>query len=663
MILDELTLHNFGLYAERQTVTLTPPCPQQPIILLGGLNGGGKTTLLDALQLCFYGPFATISNRGALAYHEYLARSIHRGAPVREAALEIAFRHTIDGQEDQYRLHRSWRTGSNGCKEHFEVLKNGRPEPSLAENWIGQVDEFIPPNIAHLFLFDGEQIEAYGAKEKSAALISGAIQNLLGLDIVDQLEKDLVVYERRKRTDEKNDAAGEEIAAAEAALRELRSRIDQLRQQQASLKTHQLDRKRSALAETEETFRKLGGELYEQRTEIERATSRAQQRVETGAKELRDIAAGVLPLCLVRPLLKSLQTRDHAEEESRRARDVLETLKGRDAAILEHLRAHSAGASVVAAVSAFLKKDRKKRYKLAKRGTVLDLPPETRADLTLFLREELDMLSEQARSKRQEQEEAEHEAEQFQLTYDSMPGADTIAECLAQRANLKQDIAELEAAYGQLGSELEGLSREAERRQQALSRLLEAQAQISFGREDRSRMLRHSAKVRNTLGGFRRAVVARHVRRIEELVLQSYRQLLRKISLVTRLSIDPESFTLELYGRDGEILNPERLSAGERQLLATALLWGLAKASGRPLPTAIDTPLGRLDTSHRMHLVERYFPFASHQVLLLSTDEEITGEYLRRLKPWIGRTYALSYDDAAGRTTVVPGYFEEREAA
>ena len=87
----------------------------------------------------------------------------------------------------------------------------------------------------------------------------------------------------------------------------------------------------------------------------------------------------------------------------------------------------------------------------------------------------------------------------------------------------------------------------------------------------------------------------------------------------------------------------------------------MAKASGRPLPTAIDTPLGRLDTAHRMNLVERYFPFASHQMLLLSTDEELTGEYLDRLRPWIGRTYTLAYDDNAERTRVVPGYFDSTE--
>jgi DNA sulfur modification protein DndD len=78
---------------------------------------------------------------------------------------------------------------------------------------------------------------------------------------------------------------------------------------------------------------------------------------------------------------------------------------------------------------------------------------------------------------------------------------------------------------------------------------------------------------------------------------------------------------------------------------------------------AIDTPLGRLDSVHRRHLVERYLPFASHQVLLFSTDEEISGEYLNLLRPWIGLTYQLEYDDAAGRTKVEKGYFQARRAA
>ena len=283
--------------------------------MFGGLNGGGKTTILDALQLCMFGPHARISNRGGLAYPEYLARCIYKGAIKPEAAIGISFRHSVEGQEDVYRLHRSWRRTNGGCKEHFEVLKNGHLEPALAENWATQVEDFMPANIAHLFLFDGEQIEAYASQDNSSGLIGAAIQNLLGLDMVDQLDKDLQVYERRKRSEEKDTAAQAEIAAAETDLRNLRPRADTLKQERASLLTLKLDRKRRALAKLEEKYRKLGGDLYEQRAEIERRWIDAEKVLRAGAGALRELAGGSLPLLLVRTLLQSAHARDRQEEE------------------------------------------------------------------------------------------------------------------------------------------------------------------------------------------------------------------------------------------------------------------------------------------------------------------------------------------------------------
>ena len=144
MILDQMLLKNFGLYAGSQAITLTPPSPERPVVLIGGLNGGGKTTLLDALQLGLFGPHAKISNRGTLGYQEYLSRSIHHGKSASEAAIEIRFRYTIEGREEQYRLHRSWRRNGKGCTEHVEVRKNGVLEPTLADNWASQVEEFFP---------------------------------------------------------------------------------------------------------------------------------------------------------------------------------------------------------------------------------------------------------------------------------------------------------------------------------------------------------------------------------------------------------------------------------------------------------------------------------------------------------------------------------------
>jgi DNA sulfur modification protein DndD len=81
------------------------------------------------------------------------------------------------------------------------------------------------------------------------------------------------------------------------------------------------------------------------------------------------------------------------------------------------------------------------------------------------------------------------------------------------------------------------------------------------------------------------------------------------------------------------------------------------RVAGNRLPSVIDTPLGRLDSRHREHLVDRYFPNASDQVLLLSTDEEIDEYLLGRLKKSVARTYTLVHDDTEFTTSVVEGYW------
>ena len=661
MILDEIVLHNFGLYAERQTVALTPPVSDRSIILFGGLNGHGKTTLLDAVQLCLYGPFAKMSNRNGLAYQDYLARSVHRGSDTHEAAVELAFRHTIDGKEDRFRLHRSWRRSATGYREHFEVIKNRHRDDALAENWISQVEDLIPPNIANLFLFDGEQVQGYAARDSSMQLIGTAIRNLLGLDVVDQLERDLQTYQRRKRAEDKDDPNRSDIEKSEAALKVLRARISDLRQEQAALKATRLDPACKDLCAVEEEYRNLGGELYEKRVEIERDAEEAERALDESATRLRDLAAGDLPLLLVRGLLDDVLRRNLAEEETRQSRDVSAVLDERDERLLGLIRDRGVSVGDLEAIAAYLDADREARRRAGDRSTVLDLPPDVRSDLRGLLDDRLDEVERKAGSELARWTEARDRADHVRMVQAGVPAGDAVSEIASRRDELVRDIAAHEADYAAKQGEIDRLAREVERGEQALSRLLEDDAKAEGSRQDRVRILRHTARIRTTLGMFRKAVIVKHVRKIERLVLESYQQLLRKASLVTSLEIDPETFALTLYGRDGCELSAERLSAGERQLLAIALLWGLAKTSGRPLPTAIDTPLGRLDAGHRTHLVERYFPFASHQVLLFSTDEEIVGAHLEKLRPFIGRSYRLAYDDTSGSTRIEEGYFDGAE--
>ena len=165
--------------------------------------------------------------------------------------------------------------------------------------------------------------------------------------------------------------------------------------------------------------------------------------------------------------------------------------------------------------------------------------------------------------------------------------------------------------------------------------------------------------MQDTLKLFRERLTLRKLNKLEEEVKNSFLYLLHKSDLVHRIAIDTNSFSLSLYDFNGKPVPKHRLSAGEKQLLAIAFLWGLAKVSGHRLPVAIDTPLGRLDSSHRNNLVERYFPSASHQVILLSTDTEIGKTEIETLRQneAIAHEYLLDYNSTTRQTTIQPGYF------
>ena len=657
MILDSITLTDFCLYAGRQEIQLTPPTSCQPIILFGGLNGGGKTTLLDALQLVFFGSRAKTASRGRLGYADYLSRCIHNKAAERRAAIQITFRHTTDGAEDRYTLRRAWHEDHAGkCREEFRVLKNDRLARALADNWVAQVDSLLPYNIAHLFLFDGEQIERYASPDEAATLIGTAIQNLLGLDLVEQLDKDVRVYERRKAAERLDDGSRTRLLEAENELRRLRECLVDVKQKRAALRTHHLEPGRRELRTIEDEFRRLGGDLFERRQEVEQARDDSVAALRDSEEALRRVAAGSLPLLIVRGVAESAAERDRVEQDTQNALQVDQFLTDRDEDILRHLRAHDVPESTIARLRDHLAADRAGNRAVAERDIVLGLSSEARAALGLFCDSKFATLASEAASLLARHARLLTEAEEAKALHESLPQPETLEAVMQRREGTADELARREAEYSHLSEEAERIGRDIERQEKVLAGLLEADAKHQESRDDRDRILRCSRQVRGTLNTFRQEMVKRHISRIERLVLDSYQQLLRKTSLITDLSIDPQTFSLGLQTRLGSPLRAEDLSAGERQLLGIALLWGLAKASGRPLPTAIDTPLGRLDTSHRTHFVERYLPFASHQTLVFSTDEEIVGGYLERLRPWIGRTYCLQYDDA-GVTRVADGYF------
>ncbi|MCR8722433.1 DNA sulfur modification protein DndD, partial [Pseudomonas syringae] len=147
------------------------------------------------------------------------------------------------------------------------------------------------------------------------------------------------------------------------------------------------------------------------------------------------------------------------------------------------------------------------------------------------------------------------------------------------------------------------------------------------------------------------------VHKLEANFKAAYKRLTRKKNVHVSARINAETFDVELLDEHGIAIDRASLSAGEKQIYALAVLDALAKTSGRQLPVIIDTPLGRLDSSHRDTLIDNYFPSASHQVIILSTDTEVHEKYTKSLGPSVSHSYRIEFDELSRSSRVVDGYF------
>jgi DNA sulfur modification protein DndD len=657
MILDELVLHNVGTFAGRHTIALTPPSANKPIVLIGGLNGAGKTTILDAIHLVLYGSLARVSGRRSGSYDSYLRSLISHGAPDSEGAgIELIFHARRQGAEHYYRVRRKWRTTGAGIREDLLISVDGRHDEALTTTWNDRVETFLPRGIAGLFFFDGEQIEALADLDKSREVLSSALAALLGLDLVERLNTDLTVLRRRHRSQQIPDGLDEVVEERQRAVTSLRQAENAAVSNIASLRS-ELEQADKRQFEMTEHYRSAGGELADRRDAAETAVTIHRGALTQNDEELREELAGVAPLLQVATALRAVAKQAAREADGHRHQAVAEAMTTRDIAVIGQLKEAKVRNATLATIEAYLAADRDERREAAAVPIITGLPNSSTVD---YLRESsLPSAWRRLQGLLERRAQMREELDQAERVLVTMPDPELLAPLREERDTAVSAAIQIRAGLTHAEEQLTALQHERARAYSAYEASQDKAAHARLAADDGLRLVEHVDRVRTTLGRLRSAAAERHLNRISELVLEALGRLLRKEQLVTDIKIDAETHTVELRSLDGRLLSAKELSAGERQLLAVALLWGLARAAGKPLPVVIDTPLGRLDGSHREHLLDRYFPAASHQVILLSTDTEIDEFAYDRIARYVGREYRLEFDPRTNATVVEPGYFWE----
>jgi DNA sulfur modification protein DndD len=654
MLFKEFVLHNFGIYKGRHAVDLMP-VGGRPIVLFGALNGSGKTTFLDGLQLVLYGKHARCTARGNMAYPDFLRSTINRHvSPNEGAGLELEFTHHHEGKWQSIRISRTWNGRHETTREKLEVTRNGLLDAVLSERWSEFVEDFIPSQISELFFFDGEKIEALAEEQSAAAIIRTGIHALLGLDVVDRLVADIKIVQRRRRFEELDPEAQAAIQSRREALHALSDHTSDLEGRLAQ-QCRSAERLLGELKAAEDSYRQQGGELAEQAAVVEAQLNQAREQKELHDNHLRDkIAAGQAPLLLVQSLLSAARTQLGVESNAQLAATMLREIEARDEQVLDTLARNEIAAAVRAAVAKQLARDREVRAAAAQTPAYLRIHPDAlasygdaqNAQLRADLSDELER--EQILTER---------VNDLERMVAAMPNPETLApmrERLAKQRELHQQamggITLLEQQRDEHAKSVEQAERE-------LQHLMLEFADHDLKHKTNDRVLRHAAAVEQTLRSYREAVLQQNVQRLSRLILESFQSITRKPKMFERIEISPIDYRLALYDHSGNQVPSHQLSAGERQLLAVAILWGLSRASGRSLPAIIDTPLGRLDGQHRHKLVQNYFPKASHQVILLSTDSEIDEELHAKLRRSITHEYLIEFSQEQQSSKIYPGYF------
>ena len=651
MIIDKLVLHNYGVYEGRHEVSLRPQTGK-PVTLIGALNGSGKTTLLEGIQICLFGRSSKFLKASKSAYNAFLAEAINRRRRAESAVITVIFRSGTGAKKRTYEVTRTWGIASKGVSETLQVSVDDAFDADVTDRWPEISERFLPSQLSDLFFFDGERIEALAEPARCSQMIREGLSNLLGLDLITDLDRSLVVLDRRMRAEELSPESQRKLEALAAQKELLIQQRGSLEQEKSTI-LETLESTRSELTGLRHELETQGGELLSRRDEFRAKKISVDAEIDQIRAALVEQAESCLPLAMVPDRLERLSELASNAVTPARAEQMAISLSSVVERLLNELLAQGHLSEAGHAQASGLGRLVVESEMALKKTTDID------CDFQQVSMTKSEVASARSTSTKLLVQLQAHlaESDRLEALLAAVPEGEKVDHLLASLCSLENQELEQQKALSALDEQSARLQRDFEELDAKIERVLgeqrEFQAQQLLTQQMRTQLLRG----REHLKVFQERMRGRHISRLEAFILEGLKTLYRKQGFVKTVRISPADYSIVLELAGEGTVPASKLSAAERQLLAVSVLWGLAKASDRVLPTIIDTPLGRLDSKHRATFVERYFPKAAKQVILLSTDEEVVGRYYDMLKPYIANEYVLAYDEAAQSSTIENGYF------
>jgi DNA sulfur modification protein DndD len=195
MTLKKLAIEGYKSFRYPTEITFPNGQDGKSIFLIGGMNGAGKTSFMEAINLCLY------SAKPDLIYN-----AINRQEKA-EGNFSVAFELTLETDEGaEVIVKRSWSAGAaanpkpKDLEERLIVIRDGQRVSSQNKSmWQDFIRALIPPGITPFFFFDGEKIQEIAADDHSEVRLQSSLEAALGIEFIKRLADDLLYLKNQER--------------------------------------------------------------------------------------------------------------------------------------------------------------------------------------------------------------------------------------------------------------------------------------------------------------------------------------------------------------------------------------------------------------------------------------------------------------------------------
>ncbi len=658
MIFETIKIQNLFSYREA-TFDFGMPDEGKNLVLISGRNGYGKTSFINCVKLLFVGPNEEIRSavqQGlTLKPKDYvLGKSDDwlgiinrraRTAGYKEGHIEVFWR---DADDSRVRVKREWSIDRTGYSESLRVELLNQGKTLSQEQSQEYLDQRLPEDYLSFLFFDGEQIQRLA--ETNRLKQQHHMERLLNISPIDTLGD----YLNKVRKELRRDAAvGQErlqLTRLEGELDQMNAELDSIAEQHSDLELerenlgNEIQRddaflQRHQVAHQDRDLQQLGRQRKDLKRELEEQQGQIAQELPVAA-----------PLLLNQHLLNKalLELREKLNSETHQQVDALtEVLEDLPVDVFDKppysspkltdvqvrfykhrletlLRAHIPEPDVLS--DGVLNMDLESTREL---HSIFDYYLQANAERENFART-LKRISDKKRQLAEitdKLDDIRNVPEEEREEYHQRKAKSK--EHMGRRAVIKEELDSLD-------KEMIELRRLAGKKQQEISRQ-ERQVNLSAGAR---RKVERAEQLRSFFQAYKAELKKQKREAVETAINDHFNLLMTSHSMIRHIRVD-DDFGLHFIDENADFVAMAGLAAGMKQLVATALLWALKEVAGKNVPLVIDTPLARMDRAHQENLLQRYYPEAGKQVIVLPTDSELDKQKYFLLLPHVYREFRL----------------------